>query len=90
MITVERYTKKEKDNWNTFNRSAKNPLFMFDRDYMDYHKDRFQDHSLLFYQEGELIAILPMSEKRRSAYIAWWVDLRRICHRRKNEATHYG
>lgn len=34
MITVERYTKKEKDNWNTFNRSAKNPLFMFDRDYM--------------------------------------------------------
>lgn len=63
MITVERYTKKEKDNWNTFNRSAKNPLFMFDRDYMDYHKDRFQDHSLLFYQEGELIAILPMSEK---------------------------
>ena len=35
---------------------------MFDRNYMDYHKDRFKDHSLLFYNDGKLIALLPMSE----------------------------
>lgn len=35
---------------------------MFERNYMDYHKNRFRDHSLLFYSEEELIAILPMSE----------------------------
>lgn len=36
---------------------------MFDRNYMDYHEDRFQDHSLMFYLDDELIALLPMSEK---------------------------
>ena len=35
---------------------------MFDRNYMDYHKDRFKDHSLLFYDENILVALLPMSE----------------------------
>lgn len=30
---------------------------------MDYHKDRFRDHSLMFYNDkNELIAILPLSE----------------------------
>lgn len=63
MISVVRYTDADKDLWNTFNATSKNPLFMFDRGFMDYHKDRFQDHSLLFYDEGELIAILPMSQR---------------------------
>ena len=65
MITVKRYTEADKERWNQFNAASKNPLFMFDRGFMDYHKDRFQDHSLLFYDEGELIAILPFSQKDR-------------------------
>ena len=63
MISVVRYTEAEKALWNQFNAAAKNPLFMFDRGFMDYHKDRFQDHSLLFYDDGALIAILPMSQR---------------------------
>lgn len=63
MIFIKRYTEEQKEEWNQFNASAKNTLFMFDRNYMDYHKDRFLDHSLMFYQDDELIAILPMSEK---------------------------
>jgi len=47
-----RYSSDKKQIWNDFNRSAKNPLFMFDRDYMDYHSDRFKDHSLMFYKEN--------------------------------------
>ena len=35
---------------------------MFNRDYMDYHKDRFTDHSLMFFDDDKLIAILPMSQ----------------------------
>ena len=58
-----RYSSDKKQIWNDFNRSAKNPLFMFDRDYMDYHSDRFKDHSLMFYKENTLIAILPLNEK---------------------------
>ena len=66
MISAVRYTEAEKDLWNQFNATAKNPLFMFDRGFMDYHKDRFQDHSLMFYDEGELVAILPMSQKENT------------------------
>lgn len=36
---------------------------MFDRNYMDYHADRFLDNSLLFYSNDNLIAILPCSKK---------------------------
>ena len=32
---------------------------MLQRDYMEYHADRFEDHSLLFYSKGKLIALLP-------------------------------
>lgn len=66
MITVVRYTEAEKERWNQFNASAQKPLFMFDRGFMDYHKDRFQDHSLMFYDDGELVAILPMSQRENT------------------------
>lgn len=62
MVSIIRYTENSKHSWNKFNSFAKNPLFMFDREYMDYHKDRFCDHSLMFYHDDELIAILPMNE----------------------------
>lgn len=62
MINIIKYSEEYKELWNKFNNDAKNSLFMFDRNYMDYHKDRFKDHSLLFYNDDELIAILPISE----------------------------
>lgn len=62
MISVVRYTLNEEEKWNEFNASSKNSLFMFDRKYMDYHNDRFIDHSLMFYEDDRLIAILPLSE----------------------------
>ena len=62
MILIKRYTDDMVNLWNQFNKDSKNSLFMFDRKYMDYHSDRFKDHSLLFYDEDKLIAILPLSE----------------------------
>lgn len=62
MISLKKYTEQDKELWNRFNRESKNSLFMFERDYMDYHKERFIDHSLMFYNDESLIAILPMSE----------------------------
>jgi hypothetical protein len=44
-----------------FNRQAINGLFLFDRDYLEYHQDRFQDHSLLFFQGDHLEALLPLN-----------------------------
>jgi len=59
MIRVEVYEPQQEAIWNEFLRTAKNRHFLFDRRYMDYHSKRFSDHSLLFYDEGELVAILP-------------------------------
>ena len=54
------YSPERKDEWNSFVASAKNGLFMFNRDYMDYHSDRFTDHSLLLYDDaGRLLALFP-------------------------------
>lgn len=62
MINIKRYECDMADKWNLFCKSSKMPLFMFDRNYMDYHSDRFIDHSLMFYYDDELIAVLPASQ----------------------------
>ena len=59
---IVRYAPINKEEWDHFCRNAKNPVFMFQRDYMDYHKDRFKDHSLMFYYKNKLIALLPANE----------------------------
>lgn len=62
-IMIEKYSPAKKEKWNEFLGRAKNPLFMFHRDYMEYHNDRFTDHSLMFYRRGELTALFPANEK---------------------------
>ena len=60
MITTERYSSSKCDEWNNFVAASKNGTFLFDRRYMDYHSDRFTDHSLMFYDDKHrLVAILP-------------------------------
>ena len=58
-VTVESYSSDFKAQWNDFVSKAKNGLFLFNRDYMEYHSDRFVDHSLLFFHNGRLAAVLP-------------------------------
>ncbi|HAI76050.1 MAG TPA: GNAT family N-acetyltransferase [Microscillaceae bacterium] len=45
--------------WDAGVRRASNGLFMFERAFMDYHADRFVDYSLLFWEQGQLVALLP-------------------------------
>lgn len=57
---IARYGERDKEIWDDFVASARNGAFLFYRDYMDYHADRFDDHSLLIYSDtGELLAALP-------------------------------
>jgi len=58
-FSVERYTAGRKLEWDAFVNTAKNATFLFSRDYMDYHSDRFADHSLMIFHDGELVAVLP-------------------------------
>lgn len=58
-LRVERFRPALTARWNAFVAQAKNATFLFQRDYMDYHSERFLDHSLLIYQGDELCAVLP-------------------------------
>lgn len=59
MFQIRRYTAACADEWNLFVAESKNGTFLFDRRYMDYHADRFEDHSLMFYDDSRLLAVLP-------------------------------
>lgn len=59
MFEIRRYTPEKADEWNIFVTRSKNGTFLFNRSYMDYHSDRFEDHSLMFYYKGMLYALLP-------------------------------
>ena len=57
--TVKRYEKNDCTNWNAFIGQAKNATFLFHRDFMDYHSDRFQDYSLVVLDGEKWVAVLP-------------------------------
>ena len=48
MFEIRKYTADKKEAWNKFVNKAKNSTFLFDRNYMDYHSDRFNDNTLMF------------------------------------------
>ena len=58
-IRVEPYTSGHKQIWDEMIAHSRNGVFLFFRDYMEYHNDRFQDASLLFFDEQDLLAVLP-------------------------------
>lgn len=54
--------------WNSFVITAKNSTFLFQRDYMDYHSDRFDDYSIMVFDSNNLIAVLPANLKGDKLY----------------------
>ena len=57
--TVKRYEKNDYTDWNAFIGQAKNATFLFHRDFMEYHSDRFQDYSLVVLDGEKWVAVLP-------------------------------
>jgi hypothetical protein len=66
--SVRQYETKDYLLWNTFISEAKNATFLFHRDFMEYHKDRFDDFSLMIFRKEKLIAVLPANRVRDSVY----------------------
>jgi hypothetical protein len=60
-MVVERYDPgRHQPEWDAFVRASKNGTFLLTRGYMDYHADRFADHSLLVRDpERRLVAVMP-------------------------------
>lgn len=65
---IVRYMAEQKVVWDCFVADSRNGTFMFMRDYMDYHADRFTDYSLMFYKGGRLMALLPGNVKDTTYY----------------------
>ena len=59
MFEIKPYSPEMKSEWDAFVDASKNGLFLFFRDYMDYHHDRFEDHSIVVYRQNKLYALLP-------------------------------
>lgn len=68
MFEIRRYTAERADEWNAFVAASKNATFLFDRRYMDYHSDRFEDFSLMIYLKSELYALLPANRVADTLY----------------------
>ena len=63
-MILRRYTLQDEVQWNHFVSTSKNGTFLFQRSYMDYHSDRFTDHSLIAMSDsGRWIAVLPSCEQ---------------------------
>ena len=69
------YAKEYKSRWDRFVASlngtykgSKNTSFLFQRDFMEYHQDRFEDFSLLIFKEEKLRAVLPANRVGATLY----------------------
>ncbi|MGM9852672.1 MAG: GNAT family N-acetyltransferase [Muribaculaceae bacterium] len=60
MIEIQPYTPDISRLWDDFIRESRNATFLHQRGYMDYHADRFSDHSLIARDgHGHIMALLP-------------------------------
>lgn len=66
--TVKKYTETDFKIWNDFIAQAKNATFLFHRNFMEYHKDRFEDYSLMVFDEKKLVAVLPANKCGETLY----------------------
>ena len=62
-MKVVRYEASMAGRWDEFVGKSKNGTFLLRRPYMDYHADRFEDHSLVLCTYGcEWLSFLPANK----------------------------
>lgn len=67
-IDIRQYSADKVEEWDQTINNSKNGTFLLLRRYMDYHADRFTDHSLMFYNKNRCIAVLPANTKEDVLY----------------------
>ena len=68
MFEIIQYNPDFKIHWDNLVLNSRNGTFLFNRDYMDYHSNRFNDCSYLIYRKGKLEAILPGNISDKTFY----------------------
>jgi len=68
-MDIEPYNSTNAQEWNCFVKESRNGTFLFEREYMDYHSDRFTDNSLILRNDkGKIIALLPANREGKILY----------------------
>jgi hypothetical protein len=65
---IRKYTSLDFLTWNSFIDQAKNATFLFHRDFMEYHQNRFEDYSLIVEDEKGWVAVLPANRLGNTIY----------------------
>lgn len=60
--SVKKYQQSDYENWNALIGQAKNATFLFHRDFMEYHKERLEDFSLVVLDNEKWVAVLPANQ----------------------------
>jgi Acetyltransferase (GNAT) domain len=90
-VIVERYRDADAAAWNAFIAASRNGTFLFDRGYMDYHRDRFADHSMMVRSdEGELLAMLPANSNGQASRLPYVGQASRLPEQSGCIASHNG
>ena len=58
-ISIRIYSSDQIHQWNDLVSNSRNATFLHQRHYIEYHQNRFTDHSLLFHHGNDLLAVLP-------------------------------
>lgn len=66
--SVKRYHESDYAIWNAFIGKAKNATFLFHRDFMEYHRNRFEDFSLMIFDAEKLVAVFPANKVDENVY----------------------
>ena len=68
MFSLSLYNSSLKSQWDNFINESMNGTFLFCRDFIEYHKNRFNDYSILFYKRDILIAVFPANKLNGKIY----------------------
>jgi hypothetical protein len=68
MIELKKYHESDKSIWDSFLDKSRIDSFLFKRDFMDYHADRFEDFSFLIYRKSKLEALIPGNIANKTFY----------------------
>lgn len=62
MYRIKKYNSSYKTDWDACVAASKNGTFLHYRDFMEYHSDRFEDYSLIVFEGGKVVAVLPANK----------------------------
>jgi hypothetical protein len=58
-LAVRRYAADDRPAWDDLVKRSRSAHFLFERGYMEYHADRFEDHSVVVHEGDRLVALMP-------------------------------